>query len=360
MQTPVSEQTSSPIAGPSSKRQKTQFLMNTPTRQGNLDRGQGPAAGSPSGPWGFTNDVVEDNIPQENPDVNANAGDPFAEPNYGMGTLEEDQASRNLSLDPSSPGMMGPFTSPVQGSNIPDLRNLLPDFPLQSIERHQSVATGAGTNAANSALPTPQQQQFPQFGMPNPPARFPPGCTQAGAVARDDPFGVWYFDPHDTCQIRLGHRHDMDGGVWFTNELGVTQSLLAMRRTEGIGFLLGVATAAEHILTQQGTRYLANDGGSINPRALMRQVTRIVHDNVPAEALDRENFNVPEVADVYQLSETNSRLPARHFYDPFHRRVVQYDMSGPSATQGSGQGGGAAGSSRPSRRGTGPPGAATS
>lgn len=363
IQTPVSEQASSPVAGPSRKRQKTQSLMNTSTHQGNLNQVQGLTSGSPSAPRGFANDVPPlNNIPQEpvNIDSNANAsaGDPFAEANYDIDAFEADRESSYLSLDPISPGMMGHDVSPAQVSNIPDLRNLLPDIPLQSIERHQSVATGPGTNATNSVLPTPQQQHFPQFGMPNPPARFPPGCTQAGAVARDDPHGVWYYDPHDNCQIRLGHRHDMDGGVWFTNELGVTQSLLAMRQTEGIGFLLGAATTAESILNRDGTRYLAGDGASrIDPRALMRQITRVVHDNVPAEVLDRENFKVPDVNEVYRLSETNSRLPAGQFYDPFHRRVVQYDVSGSSETQGGGQGGGAAGSSRPSRQGTGPPGA---
>lgn len=358
----MSEQASSPVAGPSRKRQKTQSLINTSTRQGNLNQTQGMIFGSPSAPRGFVNEVPDDNIPQQSVDSNANAsaGDPFAGENYGIGGMEADRESSYLSLDPISPSMMGHDVSPAQGSNIPDLRNLLADYPLQSVERHQSVATGPDTNATNSVLPTPQQQQFPQFGMPNTPARFPPGCTQAGAVARDDPHGVWYYDPHDNCQIRLGHRHDMDGGVWFTNELGVTQSLLAMRQTEGIGFLLGVATFAENILARDGTRYLAGNGTNrIDPRALMRQATRIVHDNVPAEVLDRENFKVPEVNEVYRLSETNSRLPAGHFYDPFHRRVVQYDVSGSSETHGGGQRGGAAGSSRASRQGTGPPGAAT-
>jgi hypothetical protein len=50
--------------------------------------------------------------------------------------------------------------------------------------------------------------------------------------------------------------------------------------------------------------------------------------------------------------ETNRRLPAGNFYDPFHRRIVEYDMSGRAGTRGAGQGDGAAGSSRPSRQGT--------
>lgn len=356
------EQAGSPIAGPSRKRHQTQSLKDTPTRQGGLGQGQGQGLASslPSVLLGNTNYVPGIRFSQDPFDVNLNADELLAGTSDDMGAFQEEMASGNLSLDLSSPGMMGSGASPVQSSSIPDLRALLPDFPLQSIEGHQPVAMGSGTNATNSAFPTPQQQKNLQLGLLHPQARFPPGCTQAGAVARDDPYGVWYYDPHDNCQIRLGHRHDMDGGVWFTNELGVTQSMLAMQQTEGIGFLLGVATAAEHILNVDGARYLANDGGNINPRALMRQAARIVHDNVPAEVLDRESFKIPEVADVYRLSQTNSCLPAGHFYDPFHRRMVQYDISGPSETQGGGRGGGAAGSSRSSRQGTGAPGSATS
>lgn len=344
-------------------------MRETLTGHEDSNQGQSLASGLQSGPLGSTDDVLGDRLPQEPFDVNANAGDPFSGTNHNFDVFEPDQASRNLSLDPSNSGIMGdgdsPGTmaagdSPPQGSIIPNLRDLLPDFPLRSIERHQSVATGAGTDATNSGLPTPQQQQSSELGMSNPQGLFPPGCTGTRAVARDDPFGVWYYDPHDTCQIRLGHRHDMDGGVWFTNEMGVVQTLLAMRQTEGIGFILGVATAAEHILNVEGRRYLVNEGDQINPRALMLQVARIVRDNVPDEVLDRERFRVPQVTDIQRLSEMNSRLPAGHYIDPFHHRIVRYDMSGPSGTQGGGHGGGAAGSSRPSRQGTGPPGPGSS
>lgn len=360
----MSEMANSPFAGPSHKRQKTQPLRNTPALQGNSGQGQSLASGLPSGlPSAFpgsASDVPQHTFPQSSFDFNTNfkQEDPFPEANDGIPAFQADSASRNLSIDPSSPDMLGPGASPALGSNLPDVHTLLPDFPIQSVERHQSVATGAGTNATNSALPTPQQQQNPQFGVPNSQPLFPRGYTQAGAVARDDKnHGVWYFDPHDNCPIRLGHRHDMDGGVWFTNELGVTQSLLAMRHTEGIGFLLGVATTFEYIMNMEGTRHVAGLRDRIDPRALMRQAARIVHDNVPAEVLDREKFRVPEVADVSRLSETNRSLPAGHFWDPFHGRVVQYDISGWSGPQGGGQGGGAARSSRPSRQGTGPPGA---
>lgn len=355
----MSEMASSPVAGPSHKRQKTQPLRDTPTRQGNYSgQGQSLASGLPSGFLGSASDVPQQTFPQSSFDFNTNfkEEDPFAEANGGMPAFQAGSVSRNLSIDPGSPGMLGPGASPAIGSNIPDVRTLLPDFPIQSVERHQSVATGAGTNATNSAFPTPQQQQNPQFGVSQ--ALFPQGYTLAGAVARDvKNNGVWYFDPHDNCPIRLGHRHDMDGGVWFTNELGVTQSLLAMQHTEGIGFLLGVATTFEYIMNMEGTRHVAGLRDRIDPRALMRQAARIVHDNVPSEVLDRESFRVPQVADVSRLSETNRNLPAGHFYDPFHRRVVQYDISGGSGAQGGGEGGSAAGSRRPSRQGTGPPGA---
>lgn len=336
-------------------------MRDTPTHHGSSIQGRGVPSGLPSGPSGGIDDVLGDRIPQEPFDLDASANDILANINYGTDDWGVGEASRNFSLDPSSPGMMGPGVSPAEDSIIPDVRDLIPDFPIRSIERHESIATGPGTNATNSAFPTPQQQHFPQFGMSDPPPPpFPPGFTREGAVARDDPYGVWYFDPHDTCQIRLGHRHDMDGGVWFNNEMLVTQSFLAMQRTECIGFMLGVSTAVEQILNLDARGYLANAGQSIEPRALMEKIADIVLGHVPREFLDSERFQVPQVEAIRRLSETNSRLPAGQFHDVFHRRAAQYNMSGPSGNQGGGQGGGAAGSSRPPRQGTGPPGAGSS
>lgn len=374
IQAPVYEQARSPIAGPSHKRHQTRSLRETPIRQGGLGQGQRLASGLPSVPLGNTSYIPGDRFSQQPFEGNSNADDPLAGASGDMGAFEGaafegETASRNLSLDPSRPEVMGSGSSSAQSSSIPNVRDLLPDLPIQSIEGPQSFATGSATNATNSAFPPPQQQQYPQPGLPNPQARFPPGCTEAGAVARDDPVGVWYFDPHDDCQIRLGHRHDMNGGVWFTNELGVYQSLMAMRQTEGIGFLLGVATAAEVILNGGVARHLTENGGNINPRALMSEAARIVQDHVPAQVLDRESFRAPEVADVLRLSQTNSSLPADRFYDPFHRRTVRYDIPGSSATQGGShgrgsagghQGGGSAGNSRASRQGTRAPGRSTS
>lgn len=351
----VSESARNPFSSPSHKRQKP--MRDTPTHHESLIQGQGLVPGFMSGAVANAGNVMGDTIPQEPFDVNANASDLFAGMNYGIGAFELDPASRYLSLDPSSPGMMGSGAFAAQGSMIPGAHDVLPDFPLQSIEEHESIATGAGTNATNSAFPTPQQQQSLQFGMPNVEGPLPPGYTRAGAQARDDPYGVWYFNPHDTCRIPMGHRHDMDSGVYFSSEVCVYQSLMAMKNTQGIGFLLGVAKTAELILNSQGRSHLDNAGPIyIDPRALMIQITQIVNSHLPAQIPDREHFQVSAVSDIQRLSERNSRLPAGHFFDPFHRRDVPYDMPGTSGTQGGGQGGGAAGSSRLSRQGSGHPG----
>lgn len=351
----VSERARNPFASPSHNRQKP--MRDPPTHHESLIQGQDLLPGFLSGPLADAGSVLGDTNPQEPFDVNANASDLFAGMNYDIDAFESDPASRYLSLDPSSPGMMGLGAFAAQDSIIPGAHDLLPDIPLQSIEEHESIATGAGTNATNSAFPTPQQQQSLQFGMPNVQGPLPPGYTRAGAQARDDPYGVWYFNPHDRCRIPMSHRHDMGGGVYFSSEEYVHQSLMAMENTEGIGFLLGVAKTAELILNPQGRSHLANAGPIyIDPRALMLQITQIVNSHLPAQLLDREHFQVPAVSDIQRLTERNSRLPAGHFFDPFHRRDVPYDMPGTSGTQGGGQGGGAAGSSRPSRQGSGQPG----
>lgn len=347
----VSERARNPFSSPSDKRQKP--MRDTPTHHESLIQGQGLVPGFLSGSLDNAGSVLGDTIPQGPFDVNANGSDVFAGMNYGMGAFALDPASRHLSLDPSSPGMMGSGAFAAQGSIIPGAHDLLPDLPLQSIEEHESIATGAGTNATNSAFPTPQQQQSLQFGMPNVQGRLPPGYTRAGAQARDEPYGVWYFNPHDKCRIPMGHRHDMDSGVYFSSEECVYQSLMAMKNTEGIGFLLGVAKTAELILNSQGRSHLDNAGPIyIDPSALMLQITQIVNNHLPLQLLDRETFRVPAVSDIQRLSERNSHLPAGHSFDPFHRRDVPYDMPGTSGTQGGGQGEGAAGSSWPSRQGS--------
>lgn len=367
------EQAGSPIAGPSRKRQKTQALRDTPNLQGGLGEDQGQDQGfiSPSDPLRSINDVRDERIPPELSNFDDIVGEDFDWENYGIGA-EEDPALRNPSLVPSSPGMMLPGANLDQGStNLPDFPNLFPDVPVQSIETHRSVAPGPGTNATNSAVPTPpqQQQEHPQQGTHNPQAQFPPPYSQRGAVARDDPYGVWYFNPHDTCQIWLGHRHDFDGGVWFTSEMCVWQSLIAMQHTEGIGFMLGVAAAAQQILNADIGRYLNDRRRGVDPQDLMRQAARIVREHIPEHLLDDDSFEVPDPTDIARLMETNRRLPAGNFYDPFHRRLVEYDMSGRGGTGGNGQqdggpgpsrqregqGEGAAGSSGPSRQGTGAP-----
>ncbi|KAL1854945.1 hypothetical protein Daus18300_011265 [Diaporthe australafricana] len=57
------------------------------------------------------------------------------------------------------------------------------------------------------------------------------------AVASDG-LGVWYDNQQDGCKVRLGHRHDMDGGWYVTKELGATQELCttSTRYMEGYSY----------------------------------------------------------------------------------------------------------------------------
>ncbi|KAG8159953.1 hypothetical protein KVR01_010590 [Diaporthe batatas] len=350
-QTPTHEQPASPAAGPSRKRQRT---------QGPVPVVEGGASGEGHVLHGTTNPI-----------------DPLG--GHFDVAPEEGPAPRTASLDPNSPGMLLLVDDDGNDDNgngngaglglapLPNYLDIHPNVPLQSIERHRSLAPGGGsTNAPGSGLPTPQHPQrqrqqpfpapFPGLGLalpPSPQPLFPHPYTNRGAVARDDPHGVWYFDPHDTCQIRLGHRHDFGGGVWFATDACATMSLLAMRQSEGVGFMLGVAAAAQQIVAAGGLRH--PDGRAVDTRDLMRQAALLVRLHVPAPVLDDHDddgeggFGVPDPADVAELAANGRGLPAGSFYDPFHRRVVRYGLSG--------RGGGAGGSSsaRPSRQGTAAP-----
>lgn len=396
-QTPASEQQpGSPVAGPARKRART--LAPMPSIEGS----GGPDEGHAQYSMNDNNNVREAaNQPGLFDPIDL-IGDDFD-------MLEEDPALRR---EPNSPGMLLPDDDDEDSNNnageapaLPNYLDIHPNMPIQSIERHRSIAPGGGgagagagvgnNNAPNSVAPTPpqlqqlqmlqqrqnlnrpqqqQRQQAAGFAPPpaNPQALYPQPHSWRGAVARDDPFGVWYFNPHETCQIWLGHRHDFDGGVWFTSEACVWMSLMAMQQTEGIGFMLGVATAASQALNSEGGRYF--EGRGVDPQDLMEQAARMVREHVPRDVLDENTFRVPDPADIAGLMTTNRRLPPGNFFDPFHRRVVQYDFSGrgagiqggggnggqqqgvgapgPSRPQGGQGAGGGAGASMPSRQGT--------
>jgi hypothetical protein len=274
------------------------------------------------------------------------------------------------------------------GLLLPNYLDPFPDVPFQSIETHWStLIPGSGTDATNSGVPTPQEQQQLQEPLVDPQLTgnyciipepnnhnhnhhqqqqqqqqlFPPGFSHIGATARDDPYGVWYFDPHDGCQIRLGHRHDMDGGVWFGSAGMAAMSLLATSATEGVGFMLGVAAAAERMMmtTRTMTTTSTTTNGDISPRELMHQAARVVREHVPEGGggaggvgpgfLDESTFAVPDAEAVSLWTETNRFLPPGTYYDPFHRRPVRYDMpaggeggGGSGTTESSSSGGGGA------------------
>ncbi|KAL1873023.1 hypothetical protein Daus18300_004164 [Diaporthe australafricana] len=358
-QTPAYGQASSPIAGPSRQGQQANSPMGGPS-SASFDPRRFMSPISPTVASASTNNMLGDQSLQDANVFDLTADDLLGGFTYTMDAFERDMASGDLDLDLNSPNMMNPGASTGQDAPIPDLSTLLPEIPMQSIEGNPSTGT-------NSAFPTPQQQQQEEdagdLGLEAP--QFPPGCSRAGAMARDAS-GVWYYDPHDLCPIPLGHRHDMDGGVHFISELGVMQALLAMDQKEGIGFLLGVAMTAEQILWDNGNNVdnnntgngLGGGGGSssrIQPEALMRQVTQIVRDNLPPPNdlyAQAPPITVPRPEVMRSMTERIRRLPEGQFPDPFHRRTVRYDMSGSSGAQG-----GAAGSGGP-RHDTSPPGPA--
>lgn len=240
-----------------------------------------------------------------------------------------------------------------QAPNASDLSDFLADIPVQSIEQQQQATPAAqpiqadagvwdnassADNMPDHQLPAghaggqqPARQTAPlhPHPPPNPAAHncYPPGCTASSAVLQDA-HGVWYYDPHDSCHIALGHRHDMDGGVHFSGDMSLTQTFLAMQQKEAIGFLLGLATA--HTILQ------CNGGGSINSSQsqlaqqeglLLQQAADIAQGSIPLEMQERGvRVTVPRPEMIRQLCEINRVLPEGNFFEPFTNRVVQYDL----------------------------------
>ncbi|KAK7739890.1 hypothetical protein SLS53_005483 [Cytospora paraplurivora] len=197
-----------------------------------------------------------------------------------------------------------------------------------NIPGHQQQAQSVQRAQSSQSLQQVELAQAPQPAQPTQPAytpqaaqaipaqqfmaavnqQFPPGCTAARVINRDI-HGVWYYNPHDSCQIALGHRHDFDGGIHFINELSLVQTLLSMHKKEGIGFLLGLAAAQR-----------------LQPYSTPQQMTDWARMAVPAEFGSQMVATAPNPEIVAQVPEINRRLPANHFFEPFTNRVVQYNM----------------------------------
>ncbi|KUI58668.1 hypothetical protein VP1G_05977 [Cytospora mali] len=214
-----------------------------------------------------------------------------------------------------------------------DLNNLFANTPIQSVEQQQQpdIAAAQGIqastgNATNFDMPSHQQPD--QAAQTVPHTGFPPGYTAANAAVRDD-HGVWYYDPHDNCRIALGHRHDMNGGVHFSGSLSLAQSFAAMHRTEGIGFLLGLAAAQE----------LQGITGA--PMNMLKEVTEIARDAVPDDHRRRMTPPKPEI--VQRLTNINQQLPENQYYEPFTNQVAEYTMPAGYASRIGRQGEGATG-----------------
>ncbi|ROV93424.1 hypothetical protein VMCG_08381 [Cytospora schulzeri] len=212
-----------------------------------------------------------------------------------------------------------------QTTDVSDSINLLANVPIPSVERQlpatPATVHGFQANIGNDTISnTPGQQQQPPAQVQAAfISQFPPGYTATNHMFRDT-HGVWYYDPHDSCTIALGHRHDWDGGVYFSGDLGVTQSFSNMNEQEGIGFLLGLAAAqALHAAGPSQERLFA--------------ATELARGALPEGTQGREGVTVPSPEIVQRLMAVNRELPGNYYYEPFTNRVVQYDMPAGLAAQ---------------------------
>lgn len=262
----------------------------------------------------------------------------FSNGGFTRGSSQEPGVS-HADLMPTFPGRQEAPQQADRGSNVnqglartgPQAGNhnagasLLANVPVPSVERQLSAtptATVQGAQAStghgtSSNSPGHQQPAQPRAAASN--TEFPPGYTATNAVYRDT-HGVWYYDHHDSCYISLGHRHDWDGGIYFSGDLSVTQSFSTMHQQEGIGFLLGLAAAqALH--------------GTWPSQERLQAAAEIARGTVPEEIQRRTSVTVPSTEIVQRLMDVNGQLPGNHYYEPFTNRVVQYNMPAGLASQ---------------------------
>ncbi|ROW18422.1 hypothetical protein VPNG_00460 [Cytospora leucostoma] len=203
---------------------------------------------------------------------------------------------------PNIPGHQQPAQS-VQLAQSPQLAQSAQSLqPAQSLQQVELAQASQASYAPQAAQAMPVQQPGVTLQV------FPPGCTEDGALDYDL-YGRWYGDPHDSCQIPLRHRHDFDGGIHFRNELSVAQTLLAMHKKEGIGFLLGLGAAQR-----------------LQPHDDPQQMADLAHMTVPAEFGAQTEVTAPGPEIFAQVPEINRKLPANHHWEPYTKRVVRYNL----------------------------------
>lgn len=152
--------------------------------------------------------------------------------------------------------------------------------------------------------------------------RDPLGCSIEN-TAHTDQSGWWYSSHHDGwCRIPHEHRHNYDGGVYFSNYDSYTQNVYTEQNDHVTGFLLGLC----HQLQTQDPA-----GEAMCLHRSCEEARRVAQQLVDASlpeghGLRQAPLRQPHPAVIKLLQDLNDRLPEGYVYDPISQRVIHYEL----------------------------------
>lgn len=177
---------------------------------------------------------------------------------------------------------------------------------------------GPAPNETPSTVFTDIQDENAHAG----PNQDPLGCSVEN-TAYTDRSGWWYSGYHDGwCRIPHEHRHNYDGGVYFSSYSSFTQNIYDEQNDHITGFLLGLC---HQLQTQQ------LEGAPMCLHQSCEEARRVAQQLVDtclpeAHGLRQGPLSQPHPVVIRLLHDLNDRLPEGYVYDPISQRVVQYEL----------------------------------
>ncbi|KAJ4397606.1 hypothetical protein N0V93_001839 [Gnomoniopsis smithogilvyi] len=229
-------------------------------------------------------------------------------------------------------------TSPIQG--VPSLQNTLlnsaaPDHvlsgehtkrllqgPAPRLERLSYGPGPAAVGPARTEIPTTIPSAVQDERRHADSLQHPLGCS-VDATAYTDRSGWWYNGYHDGwCRIAYEHRHNYDGGVYFSNYISYTQNIRTAQNDHVTGFMLGLC----HQLQTQPPESEATCLHQSCEEA-RRVAQQLVDASLPeGHDLRQAPLSQPHPLVIRLLHDLNDRLPDGYVYDPLSQRVLQHEV----------------------------------
>lgn len=313
--------------------------QNSTMMTGALD----PALGghtTEAAPYGVANNI------NNNYQSNALLGNGTQFPQMPQWTETAQTPSAHARFSGYASQLEGHFNQPVPSLENSLLNSAAPDHvlsgehterllrgPAPQLERvHYDEGAAGGNNSAQMGTPETLLMSGALMSgalggetLSSPPSSSPHdimGCSIEN-TAYTDRSGWWFNGYHDGwCRIPHEHRHDYDGGVYFSSYDGYTQNIYNESNDQLTGFMLGLSQQLQETEGEEATSCLHQSCQEAH-----RVAQELVDTTLPeGHDLRQAPLGQPHPVVIRLLHDLNDRLPEGYVYDPMTQRVVQYEL----------------------------------